>query len=114
MIIISAKIIAVLVGLTVISKSYHDLKKHYESLVMFLFWLFTWSAIIAATILPDVFLRLADKVSKNGIGVGTFAGIAFIFLLFITYRVYTKANRLEKKLHDMVMKLGLKEIEKEE
>lgn len=112
--IIFTKIIAIIIGLMVVSKTYYDFKKHYESLTMFIFWSVTWLVIIAAAVLPDFFLRLAEKVSGNGVGLGTFAGVAFIFLLFVTYRVYTKANRLEKKMHDMVMKLGLKEIEKDE
>jgi hypothetical protein len=109
--IIFTKIIAIVIGLTVLTKTYHDFKKHYESLTMLLFWFIIWITIIAAALLPDFFVNLATRISGNGVGVGTFAGIAFIFLLFITYRVYTKANRLENKIHDMVMKLGLKDIE---
>ena len=111
--IIFTKIVAIIIGLTVISKTYYDFKKHYESLTMLLFWTLTWLLIIAAAVVPDFFLRLVEKASGDGVGLGTFAGVAFIFLLFVTYRVYTKANRLEKKMHDMVMRLGLKEIEKE-
>jgi len=111
--IIFAKIFSIIIGLTVISKTYHDFKKNYESLTMFLFWSLIWFAIMITALFPDLFVRLIEKVSGNGVGLGTFAGIAFIFLLFVTYRVYIKANRLERKIHDIVMKIGLREVGEE-
>lgn len=111
--IVLVKVFSILLGLTVISKSYHDYKKHKENLLMFLFWTLAWSAIIVASIFPNIVFSLAGRISGNGIGIGTFFGVAFVFLFFITYRVYIKANRLEQNIKDIVMKLGLKDIEQE-
>lgn len=112
--IIITKIIAIIIGLMVISKTYHDFKKHNENLTMLLFWCITWLAIITAALFPDAFIKFVERVSGNGVGIGTFVGIAFVFLFFITYRVYTKANRLENQIKDIVLKLGLKDIEETE
>jgi hypothetical protein len=110
--IILTKVITILLALTVISKTYLDFKKKQENIAVFLFWAIAWLFIMYAAIQPGKIYSLMQKFSKDNIGIGTFVGIAFIFLFYITYRVYIKANRLERKLHDMVMKLGLKDIEK--
>jgi hypothetical protein len=112
--IVIIKLLSLILGLTVICKTYYGYKKHQESLATFLFWSFTWLTIIYASIEPQKIYAVMQSFNKNNIGLGTFGGIAFIFLFYVTYRVYTKANRLERKLHDIVTKLGLKEIENKE
>jgi hypothetical protein len=109
--IILAKILSIVLGLVVISKTFLDYRKEKESLTMFLFWLITWGSVITFSIFPTLIERFNKLIGEQGSGVNTFIGAAFVFLLFITYRVYTKANRLEQQLHQMVMKLGLKDIE---
>lgn len=109
--IIIIKLASLILGFTVILKTFYDYKKHQESLATFLFWSITWLAIIYAAIRPEQIYKLTQSFAQDNIGAGTFFGIAFIFLLFVTYRVYTKANRLEKKIRDIVMEIGLKDIE---
>lgn len=110
--IIFARILSVILGLIVISKTYLDYKKKYDGATMFAFWVITWLIVIFLSIYPAAIEIINRKIGENGTGTGlnTFFGSAFVFLLFVTYRVYTKANRLERKIHDMVMKLGLREI----
>jgi len=108
--IIVARILSILLGLIVVSKSYFDYKKKNESLFMFLFWLFTWSTIIILSIFPYLIELVSKMVGDEGTGVNTFVGASIVFLFFVTYRVYTKANRLERKIQEMVMKLGLKDL----
>lgn len=107
------KIISLLLGLMVISKTYLDYKKKNESFFMFFFWTVAWIGIIILSIFPEIINQALEISKAQKIGTGTFLGIALVFLFFVIYRVYIKANRLEKKIHDMVMKLGLKDIEDE-
>jgi len=107
------KIISLVLGLMVISKTYLDYKKKNESFFMFIFWTVAWIGIIIVSLFPELINEALEISSAQKIGTGTFLGIALVFLFFIIYRVYIKANRLEKKIHDMVMKLGLKDIDDE-
>ena len=110
--IILVKLICLFLGLTVIAKTYIDYKRKYESLTVFLFWTLTWIVIIYASLQPAQIYQFVQSLSRENIGLGTFGGIAFIFIFYLTYRVYIKANRLEQKLHDVVIEIGLKEIDK--
>lgn len=111
--IIFIKILSLFLGITVIAKTYIDFKRRHEGLTMLFFWTIAWLLIMYAAIQPGKIYQLMQNFSKDNIGLGTFGGIAFVFLFYLVYRIYTKANRLEQKMHDMVMKLGLKDIEKE-
>ena len=111
--IIFTKIVSILLALLVISKTYLDYKKKREGLTMFLFWSITWVAIVYVAIKPSIFYKFATSLSNKDVGMGTFVGLAFVFLFYITYRVYVKANRLEQKLKDIVMKIGIKDIDEE-
>lgn len=104
------KIIAVLFALMVIFKTFHDYKKKQENVVMFLFWTIAWILIAYVALKPALFYTFVTHLSSEKIGMGTFVGIAFIFLFFIVYRVYIKANRLERQIKDIVMKIGIKDI----
>jgi len=108
---IIVKLFSIIIGLVVISKTIHDYKKGKESLVMCLFWLITWASIILLTLFPILIYKINSLISGNGPGINTFIGAAFVFMFFVVYRVYTKANRLERQIHDMVMKIGLKDLE---
>lgn len=112
MLIYFIKFICLFLGFTVITKTYYDYKKGSEGTTMLLFWTIAWLAVIYSAIDPGRVYRLAQHFSSSNVGVGTFVGVAFVFLFFLTYRVYVKANRLEKKLRDMVIKLGLNGMEK--
>lgn len=111
--IIVAKIIAVILALLVITKSFHDYKKRNEGIVTFLFWTITWVLIAYVALKPSLVYSFMMSLSGENIGMGTLFGIAFIFLFYITYRVYIKANRLERQIKDIVMKVGIKDIVEE-
>ena len=107
------KIFSIIIGLTAISKTYYDYKKHRESMVMFLFWTITWVLIVTASLFPSLIISFISKNGDNGVGAGTFIGVAFVFVFFIAYRVYVKANRLEQDIKRIVMELGTKDIKKQ-
>jgi hypothetical protein len=109
--IILSKFIAIFLAFLVITKTYYDLRKKQESLVMFLFWTTTWLFIAYVALKPGLFYKLFNSMASENIGMGTFFGIAFIFLFFVIYRVYTKANRLERKIRDITTKIALKDID---
>lgn len=107
---IFSRIFAIFLALLVITKTYYDYKKRLDSLSTLLFWSIAWIAIVYVAIMPGFFYKFVQKMSNENVGIGTFVGVAFVFLFFVTYRVYTKANRIERQIHDMVMRLGLKDI----
>jgi len=109
--IIITKIIAILLALMVISKSFYDYKRKRESFVTFMFWSLAWVFIVYVALVPKIFYSFATKLADQNIGIGTFVGLAFIFLFYITYRVYMKAHRLEQQIRDIVMRIGIKDIE---
>lgn len=111
---IIAKILSILFGLIVISKTWLEFRKKNESIVMSLFWIIIWASIIVLSLFPALIDQLGSLLGDKSNSINTFIGAAFIFLFFITYRIYTKANRLERQMHEMVMKLGLKDIEQNE
>ena len=111
MIVIFSKILSTVLALLVITKTYYDFKKHQDSIFTLIFWSVTWVIIALIAIWPNVFYQVRDSLEEQNVGLGTLFGIAFVFLFFITYRVYIKANRLERKLHDMVVKINLKDVE---
>lgn len=108
---IFVKLLALIVAGTILSKTYFDFKKKRETLSMFLFWTITWLAVAVFAIWPELYFKAEKFLGGFGLGAGTFLGLVFVFILFISYRVYVKAHRLERQLRDLVMKLGLKEIE---
>ncbi len=108
--IIFTKIFAVFLALLVISKAYHDYKKKNDSIIVLLFWTITWILIAYVALKPELFYYFVSKMANENVGLGTFVGIAFISLFYVTYRVYVKANRLERQIRDIVMKVALKDI----
>jgi len=107
MLLVVAKVLSVLFSVLVISKSYLSYKARRESLVMTIFWSATWVLIILIAAFPT----LTDKIlgiSKHGGGTGTLLGIGLIFLYFVIYRVYVKADRIEKQLSKVVREMALK------
>lgn len=111
--ILAAKALALILGIIAISKSYHDFRKKEEGLTMFLFWLTTWSAIIVVTLYPILIDKFNALVGDQGSSINTFLGASIVALFFVVYRIYIKAHRIERQLHTIVMKLGLKELDKD-
>jgi hypothetical protein len=109
--ILLARLISIILGIIVISKTYLDYKKQHSGIAVFLFWAVAWLAIITVSIYPIIIDKINNAVGDNTSGVTALFAMSFVFLFFVTYRVYTKANRLEQKLQDLVIKLGLKDID---
>jgi hypothetical protein len=108
---IIARIISILLGVIVISKVYLDYKKRNIGLTVFLFWVIAWFGIIVISISPIIIERMSGLIGEGNTGMTAFFAISFVFIFFVVYRVYIKANRLEKMISDIVIKLGLRDLD---
>jgi len=106
--IILVKIFSIILGLMVISKTYHDFRKGRESITMFLFWTIAWICIILVSLFPEIVDEIISMSQGQRIGTGTFFGISIIFLFFVIYRVYIKADRIERDLAEVVRQVAIK------
>lgn len=113
--IIIVKLLSIVLGLMVIFKTYHDFKKGKESVTMFLFWTIAWIGIILISLFPEIVEEILNFTKSQKIGAGTFVGMSIVFLFFVIYRVYIKADRVEKDLAEVVRqtatKINLKETD---
>lgn len=112
MIITLPKIIALIFGLIVIAKTLTDYKKKQESWQMLIFWLVIWCGIIIIAFDPMLIAQIISHFGAGNYTIGQIAGTGFVFILFIVYRVYIKANRIEKQIMYLTRKLALKDIQK--
>ncbi|MFA4995825.1 MAG: DUF2304 domain-containing protein [Patescibacteria group bacterium] len=106
--IIIVKLLSIILGLMVISKTYHDFRKSRESITMFLFWTIAWIGIIFVSLFPEIVDEIISLSQGQRIGTGTFFGIAIIFLFFVIYRIYIKADRIERDLAEVVRQVAIK------
>jgi hypothetical protein len=112
--ILIVKLVAILLALISLAKSYLDYKKGLEPKIMFIFWCIVW---IVATIIvtyPILIEKIDSYFKGGGFTLGSLTGVTFIFMLFLIYRVYAKSARVEYQLTQLVRKLSLKQPIKEE
>ena len=105
--IVIVKLLSIILGLMVISKTYHDFKKGKESVTMFFFWTIAWIGIILVSLFPEIIDSAINLSRGERIGTGTFLGMSIIFLFFVIYRVYIKTDRVEKDLTNLTRKIAL-------
>lgn len=96
------EIFSVLLGLMVIPKTYLNFKSGKESITMFLFWSATWLLVILVSFFPSIVDKIISITHSEKIGIGTFLGMAMVFLFFVIYRVYIKADRIEKEMAKLI------------
>lgn len=95
-----------------ISKVIADYRKKQESRVMFIFWFLLWLGVIAIIISPGILDFLILKVLGPRQSIGTLLGFGMIVILFLVYRVYIKAERVERILKKYVSDLALQDLKK--
>ena len=101
------KFIALFLSSFAISKSYLDYRKKREPFVMFIFWSLVWLAAAVIIIYPTLIDKLISYTQDKTINVSSLTGLAFIFMLFIVYRIYAKVARVEHQFTQLVRKTGL-------
>ena len=104
------KIIAATFAILVLVKSYDEFRRGREPLSVFLFWLITWGAVLVIAFFPGVTDWIQVRVLGPGAGLGTIFGIAIVFVLFLTYRMYLKADRVERDLNRLISDLAVREF----
>ena len=109
MFVIAAQIFSILLAVIAISKSYVDFRARLESLPMFLFWSSIWVLIVTIALFPALVDILINSFGGGRAGLGTFFGMAIVFLFFVVYRVYVKLERVEQKLTRSVQELALRD-----
>lgn len=107
MLLVIIKVLALLFTGLVIIKSYLSFRRHEESLVMFLFWSVTWVMVMVVAFYPEVVTAI---LGERRVGIGTLVGMGVVFVYFVIYRVYVKADRIEKRLASLIQDQALKEV----
>ncbi len=108
MLLIVIKVLAFILTGLVIVKSYLAYRQRQETIEMFLFWSLTRLAIIAIAFNHDLITKV---LLERRVGVGSFLGVSLVFVYFVIYRVYVKADRIEKELYRLTRELSLKPTE---
>jgi small membrane protein len=111
MFVLISKIFSILLAAIVISKSYVDVRARRESLQMFVVWIFTWLGIVVISLFPSIIPRMIQTLGGQA-GLGTFFGMALVFLFFLLYRIWTRLERIEQRLSAVVEQLALGEYRK--
>jgi hypothetical protein len=106
---LTAKIFSIVLAFIAITKSYVDFRAKLESLQIFLFWLVTWMGIVILALFPEIVDVLLASFGGGRSGLGTFFGMALVFLFFIVYRIYVKLERIEQSLTKAIQELALRD-----
>jgi len=109
MVSLAAKILAILLAWIAVSKSYVDFKARKESLQILIFWLTTWSGIVILALFPKIIDVLIAQFGGGQSGLGTFFGMALVFVVFVVYRMYVKLERIEQIITKTVQDIALHE-----
>ena len=109
MFVLASKVFSILLGAIVIAKSYVDFRSRLESLQMFLFWTLTWLLIIIVALFPGLVDLLLSAFDRERAGLGTFFGMAIVFLFFIVYRIYVRIEGMQQKLTRTIQELALRD-----
>ena len=107
MILLAARIFSFILAAIAVSKSYVDFRARRESLQMFLFWLITWTAIVVIAMFPWIIDLTLMYFGGGRAGLGTFFGMAIVFLFFVVYRMYVKLDRMQQILTKTIQDLAL-------
>lgn len=110
--IIIARILATVFALIVLSRSIVDYKNKKESLQMTVFWVIVWLAIATIAFFPSIIDTAITIFGGDKTGLGTVFGMGLVFVMFVSYRIYIKANRIEKIMAKVARQLALEGIGK--
>lgn len=111
MIPILSKVFAIVLAVLALSRSITDYRSKKESLIMAVFWVVVWLGISALALYPAIIDRIISLSGGNRTGIGTIYGLSIVFVMFVNYRIYLKAHRIENQLRKIATHIGLKNLE---
>ena len=103
-----ARVFSIVLALIAISKSYVDFKEKKESVQMFLLWTLIWLGIVLVAVFPSI-VEFMLTAGGGGVGIGTFLGMALVFLFFLVYRMYVRMETMEQRITLIAQKLALQD-----
>lgn len=101
------RLIGVVLAIIALSKSYLDYRKKRESFAMFAIWAIAWISTTVIVLYPTIIDYVATYTRSNTVSSGSLTSLAFVLLLYIVYRVYAKAARIEYQQNELIRKVGL-------
>lgn len=104
------QLFSTILAVMVIGKSYTDYKKRNESLVVFIFWALTWLAIVFFAYFPQTIDLISQRFDGQTSGVNRVIGLGLTFLFFIIYRVFVKAERIERQLGQLIKQGAMRDL----
>lgn len=105
--IIIFKLFAIALAVIAISKSYLDYKRKLEPKIMFIFWVIVWLVATVLVTYPVIVERLNAYTKDQSLTIGSITSVSYIFMLYIVYRIYAKAARLEHQLSRVTRNVAL-------
>ncbi|MBI4032668.1 DUF2304 family protein [Candidatus Berkelbacteria bacterium] len=107
-----AAVIATFFAALVIAKSFDEFRRGREPWPVFMAWFTMWSAVVVIAVFPELTDWVRERLFGPQSGLGTIFGIAIVLLLFLSYRIYLKAERVERTLNQLISDLALHELDK--
>jgi hypothetical protein len=105
-----AQAIATFFAALVLTKSLDDFRRRHEPWPVFLFWISVWTGVLIVAFFPGITFWLRDHIFGPQTGLGTVFGIAIVFLLYLSYRIYLKADRTERVVNQLISEIALKDL----
>ena len=109
MFVIAAQVFSVILAAVAITKSYLGFRAKVESLQIFLFWVAAWIAIVVVALFPSIVDIAIAHFGSGRAGLGTFFGMALVFVFFVVYRMYLKLERIEQNLTKTIQEFALRD-----
>ncbi len=105
-----AKLIAAFFAAIVLIKSYDEYRHKREPLPVLALWVASWACVLVVAFYPSTVEWLANsKILGEKTGLGTVLGIGIVFLLFLSYRLYLKTERIERIMNQLISELAQKD-----
>ena len=101
------EILVVMFAVFAVSRSYLRFRHSSESLAEFLLWIVIWTSIVVVVIFPGITAIPAQFFGIDR-GIDLLIYVSLVFLLYSTYRIYAKIERVEQDITKLTREITLK------